>query len=256
KPSLFQKYASDLLRTSNLNVESPEYKSKIYWAIIDPENSRSLQMGERYGFESIAKVKTTAFSRIKLSARPKVTKSTVAEHDEIWKNIQSFYSGYNGLTKVHLFEHNNYYVLKNNGQIIAGIQGNQVEWKIEAMPGGFGKVLVKVMPYIPLINRIINPKKYQFLATEGLFWKNGFEHKVQELLEGVLHIHQCHSMLIWTDAKDSKINTVLQKTKLGLLQKIKKDNRVDIVAKFNSVDEAVKQSMKNNLHYISGFDCT
>jgi len=256
KPSLFQKYALSLLTTSNLNVEHPEYEPKIFWAIIDPDNSRSLQMGDRYGFESIAKVKTVAFSRIKLSPQRHVVKSTIAEYDEIWKNIQSFYKDYNGLTKVHLFKNDNYFVLKNNGQIVAGIQANKVEWRIESMPGTFGKTLARIMPYIPFLNRIINPKKYQFLATEGLFWKQGFEHKIQELLEGVLHIQQVHSLLLWTDARDSKINTALKDAKLGLLQKVKKDNTVNVMAKFNSVDENLKQSMKNSLHYISGFDCT
>ena len=256
RPSIFQEYVLKLLSTSNLNVDEPAYAPKIYWAIVDTENTRSLQMVERYGFEKISKIDTTAFSRFKLRKQAQVSRACKSEEAEIWQEIQNFYSGYSDLSNIHLFKHHNYFVLKENGRIIAGIQANKVEWRIEAMPGVLGKFLVKALPYIPYLNRIINPNNYQFLATEGLFWKAGFEHKVKTLLEGVLYEQNCYSMLLWTDQKDIRINTILKKSKLGILQKIKSNNDVNIVAKFNNVSEGDISAMKNQTHYISGFDCT
>ena len=213
-------------------------------------------MGERYKFETIASIKTTAFSRFKLTRHDHITRLREDEESEVWSKIQKFYADYNCLTNVQLFKHNNYFVLKDKGKIIAGIQANKVEWRIEAMPGLIGKFLVKTLPYLPFIRRIINPKKYQFLSTDGLFWEAGYEDQIRTLLEGVLFEKNCYSMLLWTDANDTKINTALKHSKLGILQKLKTDNAVNLVAKFNNVSEIDVAAMKNKTHYISGFDCT
>ncbi|MFK8036747.1 MAG: hypothetical protein AB8B74_00525 [Crocinitomicaceae bacterium] len=255
-PSIFQEYVSRLLSTSNLNVENPEHDSKIYWAIVDPENERSLQMGERYGFETITKIKTIAFSRFNLKQQAQVVRLNASEENGVRSQIQQFYKGYNNISDVHLFENNNYFVLKVNNKIIAGIQANVVEWKIEALPGIIGTVLVKTLPHIPYLKRIINPKKYKFLATEGLFWIPGHQDKIRPLLEGVLYQQNCHSMLLWADGKDTRLNTALKKSRLGWLQKLKTDNPVNLVAKFNNMPDGFVKTMKDQLHYISGFDCT
>lgn len=256
KSSVLYTFARELLATSNLNIDEPQFNPKIFWAIIDPENDRSLQMGDRFGFKTIVKIKTLAFSRVKLRNTPQVTRLTEAEKPEVLQLIRHFYEGYNSRSEVHLFKHNHFFVFKDKGEILAGIQANPVAWRIDAFPGKFGKLLVKVIPYVPFVNRIINPANHQFLATEGLFWKKGHENQIDKLLEGVLHLQKCHSMLLWTDERDERVISVLQKTKLGLLQKLKADNTVNLVAKFNHIPIDIQNSMHENLHYISGFDCT
>ena len=131
---------------------------------------------------------------------------------------------------VYLFKNNDYYVYKVNGKIVAGIQVFDVHWRIDAMPGLKGKLLVKLLPYIPLIKRIINPKDYQFLATEGLFWENGYESKVQELLETVLAEKNKNSMLMWFDDIDDRMIDQFNNMNVGLMQKMKADNSIEILA--------------------------
>jgi hypothetical protein len=256
KSSIFQEYVTALLTTSNLNVDEPKYDPKIFWAIIDPENNRSLQMGERYGFETVASIKTMAFSRIWLKNNQNVYRAKTTEYENIKAAIHRFYTNYSDVTDVHLFEHNNYFVLKENNKIVAGVQANYAEWRIEALPGVFGSLLVKALPYIPLIRRIINPNKYQFLACEGLFWEPGYENRLQSLFEGVLSLQKCHSMLLWIDSKDKRLQKALIQTKLGLLQKVKADNDVNLVAKFNNISPETKAALYQQNHYVSGFDCT
>ncbi|WP_146239211.1 hypothetical protein [Putridiphycobacter roseus] len=256
KPSPFQQYFSKLLSTSNLQVAAPAYGPSLYWAIIDPENIRSLQVAERYQFESIAKIKTWAFSRIYLKKDKKVTRILAHEHDEVWACIQNFYRSYSGLSKVHLFEANHYFVYREDGKIVAGIQANPVAWKIHSLPGKNGKKLVKILPYLPFISRLMHPNKFNFLATEGIFWLPNHADKVKKLLQGVLALQQCHTMMLWTDAKDERLNKQIAVCKPGLLQKFKADQEVDLWMKFNHISPDLKSSIKNALQYISGFDTT
>jgi len=256
RSSLFQQYIKALFDTSNLNVFQPEFKPSVFWAIVDPFNDRSWDMANRFGFETIANMKTFAFSRFFPKDNPKVSRLSATEEDLTWHAIQEFYKAHTNLTKVHLFKHNNYFVYKEDNKIVAGIQANKTSWQIKALPGLRGKLLVNLLPYVPLINRIINPKHYEFLSTEGLFWKSGHEDKVRPLLEAVLAQQNCHSLLIWIDSRDKKLECTLKSTKLGLLQRLKNDNPVEILAKFNHFPQDLKANMINSCHYITGFDTT
>lgn len=256
RDSIFQQYVTKLFNTSNLNVESPEHKPSLFWAFIDPKNERSLNMAVKNNFESISKIRTMAFSRFFPKLNTNVERLKKSDQPETLNLIKEFYKDYFSLTTVHLFKDDNYFVFKKNGEILAGIQANNVKWVIEALPGIKGKILVKLLPYIPFLNKIINPKQYIFLATEGLFWKAGHEDKIEPLLNSVLKQQNCHSMLLWADTKNKSLINQLEKCKLGILEKLKNDNEVDIVAKFNHLDEQFIEEMKNSIHYISGFDTT
>ncbi len=257
KNSVFEKYIKSLLETSNLNVDEPKFDSVIYWAYIDPENNRSLNMSERFNFEKIGSFKTFAFSRFFPKKSDSVFLYQNTEKEEILNKLNEYYKDYSFYSPVHLFENNNYFVYKNKeGKIIAGIQANKVHWKIKALPGFKGKIMVKLLPYIPFLRRIINPKRYSFLATEGFFCVKDEEWCLTEFFSGVLNLQKVNSLLFWVDEKDFHFNKLLKSIKLGLLQKIKSDNSIDILAKFNNFPALEKKAFFSTTKYISGFDTT
>jgi len=254
--SFFENYLQQLFTTSNLNVEHAEHKASLFWAYIDPQNNRSLNMGERFGLKTIGYFKTYGFSRFYPKKSKNVNRIEANEQAQVKQLLGKFYKEYAFYNDIHLFKNKDYFVLKKDGKIIAGVQTHNVHWRIDAMPGVGGKIAVKTLPYIPFIRRIINPKNYQFLAVEGLFWLDGFEHQVVELLESVLAIQQKHSLLLWIDDADDKMINTIQSFKLGLIQKIKSDNSIEIVAKFNQFDDQLKEEVLHSKKYISGFDTT
>jgi hypothetical protein len=254
--SFFENYLQELFTTSNLNIEQAEHNRSLFWAYIDPQNNRSLQMGERFGLKTIGYFKTYGFSRFYPKKSKNVSRIEINEHSRVKQMLSEFYKDYAFYNDIHLFKNNDYFVLKQNGKIIAGVQTHHVHWRIDAMPGINGKLAINILPYTPFIRRIINPKNYQFLAVEGLFWINGFEREVEELLESVLAIQQKHSLLMWIDDADDKMINAIQSLKLGLIQKIKSDNSIEIVAKFNQFDKQIKQNILHSKKYISGFDTT
>ena len=250
----FQTYLSRLFDTSNMDPVNPKHQKSIYWAFIDPQNSRSFQVNERFGFQSIGKFQTTAFSRV--NPKKKVTVSKIKENEkgETLELIKDFYADFNFFSDVHLFDNDDFYILKKGEEIIAGIQANPVHWKIKSLPGASGKFLVKYAHRIPRLKNIINPVNHQFLATEGLFWKVGFEDHVSDLLEGVLHLTQKNSLLIWTDLNNKMLDNLT--IKWGFIQKTKKNNSIDIVAKFNGFEAAEISEISQKKKYLSGFDMT
>lgn len=249
----FHTYFKALFETSNLNPIEPQNEKSLYWAFIDPQNLRSYNMNERFGFQTIGSFKTKAFSR----TNPKNQSVSRLENDEkpaVLNQIKSFYKGFHFFSDVHLFDNDQLFVLKKNGKIVAGIQANPVHWRIKNLPGLSGKFLLKTAAYIPGLKKLINPDDYRFLATEGLFWDKDCEHHVEELLEGVLALTGHHSLLIWTDENNLMLDNL--KVKWGFIQRMKKDNSIRIVAKFNQYSSQEIEGISSGKKYLSGFDMT
>ena len=246
-------YFKQLFNTSNFNPVLPAHEKIMYWAFIDPENLRSFNMNEQFGFQTIGSFKTTAFSRVN-PKRKQVERANMKDQPIILDALRDFYKGYQLFSPIHLFEHNHYFVIRKNGRIVCGIQANAVHWKIKSLPGLSGKLLLKYAPKIPRIKKLINPDDHRFLATEGLFWETGFESEVSNLLEGVLAETGHNSLLIWTDS-DHDFLTDLP-VKWGFIQRMKKNNLIHIVVKCNGYSEDEIITLKACPKYLSGFDMT
>lgn len=252
--SNFHNYFKALFNTSNFNPVEAELEKSVYWGFIDPQNLRSFNMNERVGFESVGTFTTTAFSRVNPKKSNRVSKIKAEEKEMVIDKIRSFYEDANFFSPVHLFDNDDFYVLKENNQIIAGIQANPVSWKIKSLPGFSGKLLLKYAHKIPRLKKLINPQHHRFLATEGLFWKKGCENQVQELLEGVLHLSERNSLLIWTDNHNKMLQSLT--INWGFIQKTKVNNEIHIVAKFNGYSDQEIKSITQSSIYLSGFDMT
>lgn len=247
------RFLKDFFENSTFDSAPTKGGKTIYWAYIDPDNLRSINLNNRLGFEQIGSFKTTAFSRV----NPKnkfVERIKSEDKSEVLKLVSSFYDSFQFFTTASLFLADNYFVLRVDGEIVCGIQANPVQWKIKSLPGLSGRILIKIAPYIPRIRKLIQPNNHRFLATEGLFWKDGFEHKLAELFEGVLAITGHHSLLIWSDCEHDFLENI--DVNWGFIQKMKKDNAVAIMAKLNGYSKQELADLKKAHKYISGFNVT
>lgn len=252
--SNFHQYFKALFETSAFDPTKASNDKSMYWAYIDPLNVKSFNMNSRFGFTTIGQFKTTAFSRVRPKISKRVSPVTTEEMPEVKSKIEDFYADFDFYSDTHLFENNHFYVLKVDGEIIAGVQANPVHWKIKGLPGLSGKILLKTAPIIPRLSKLIKPNDHRFLATEGLFWKKGHEDFVVELLEGVLAATQHHSLLIWTDSNNHMLDRL--DLKWGFIQKTKPKSEIEIVAKFNQFSAEEIEAIKSHKKYLSGFDMT
>jgi hypothetical protein len=252
--SIFDQHWKKIFNTGNLYESENEVKSTFFWAYIDPQNFRSFNMNERFGFETIGTFRTIAFSRFKPKFSNDVSVVLPGEKEEVMGMIQNFYHDFSFLSDAHLFDQNNFFVLRENGKIVAGIQANPAKFKIISLPGIGGKIALKVFPKLPYLRKIVNPSENKFLATEGLFWLDGYENQVEKLLNAVLHLTKHHSMMIWEDASVQRIRKL--PLKWGTLQKIKKDNEINIVLKDVNLSAMELDILRTTPKYLSGFDMT
>ena len=234
-------------------VEANNTSPSIFYSYIEENNTRSLNISKTLGFESISILETIIFSRLHPKENKNISRLIPIEFPTILSKLES----QNSTTILRTFENinyqDNYLVIKDKGVIVAGLQANPVRWKIKEMEGISGKILLKILPHIPILKRLINPEKYDFLAIEGIFIEAGYEEYLYGLLEGVLHHFNMTSALIQLDSKSLILNLLKEKGDLGLLNSLKKDVKTHVMIKGINCN---KSAITAGEVYISSFDFT
>ncbi|HWR34010.1 MAG TPA: hypothetical protein VN451_10800, partial [Chitinophagaceae bacterium] len=154
----------------------------------------------------------------------------------------------------YLFIHDNYYVIKENNEIVAGCQFHKAHWVINKMPGLMGKIILKVVPRVPLLNKLFNPKKFEFLAFEGIYFKPGKEKLLYKLFEGLLAKEKLKSSLFWMGEKCPWYKALIKYGHLGLINNFVKDSDVYILASYKNMTPEEIHATENSPLFASGFD--
>jgi hypothetical protein len=153
-----------------------------------------------------------------------------------------------------IFLHDDYFILRENGEIVAGCQFHRVHWVINRMGGFMGKIIMNVVPLVPLLNKLFNPKRFEFLAFEGIYSKPGYEHRLMGLFEGLLAKQKLKSAMFWMGETCPLRKRILEKGKTGLLHSFIKDSDAFIMASFHDLSEAEISDIKSRPLFASAFD--
>lgn len=219
-----------------------------FYAYIDPDNVKSLWMSENFGFETIARIATQSFSRV--NPRNSIRIEKLTDWNEVKLIIQSNFGNH-----LYYFEAQTskppFYVLKDDNEIIAFAKTNAATWEIKRLPGKFGGMLTRLIPFIPRLNKIIRPKNHAFIVPEAVWVKNNDPGILEELFEGILFEEKRNLLLWWVDEKDRLYKTIQPKTDWGILHKLIGISLAHVVQRTNSEQ---KRSINNQPVYTSGFD--
>lgn len=207
------------------------------YAYIDPSNHRSRFFAENFGFQKVSSITTHVYSRRK--AKKKLNLSTLNSGEDLRtyaKHFQEelFFSfQHTDLSKI--------YCLKENNEIIAGLRVQHANWKIERLPGRFGGILVKLLPYLPVISSFIKPSDYRFVVFDMVFCPD--KSKLDGLFETVLYQENARLAFWWTNEETQSylVNWGIAKRFIG-------NPKVDIVVKSNKEFSAEKPV------FVSGMD--
>jgi hypothetical protein len=186
-------------------------------------------MSETFGFQTKAKLATQSFSRI----WPKTNASLKEEamNADLVEAIQKKYSHYAAYF-AHFFEKGSVYTLFDaNGTRLAFAQFHKVRWEIQRLPGKFGGLSVKLLPFLPFLNKLIQPKEHTFMVPNIVCNPSRNIKDVERLFEAVLAKENLHSMLWWNDTRDLLYREAAQKFSWGLLHQIIGVAEVDVVVR-------------------------
>src|SRR5690606_925943 len=218
-------------------VQQKEIARTIYVGCVEKGNLRSYRVVENAGYENLGLLCVQAFSRFYPKPQPDITPIKQEEQNQMLNLIHDQYKHHSLVHTDYLFLKDNYFVIREQDEIVAGCQYHRVHWAINKMPGFMGKIIMQVLPRLPMINRLFNPKRFEFLALEGLYFKPGHEKTLLRLFEGLLHREKINSALFWMGENCPYRKAILTNGKLGLLNSFVKDSGVYIMTSYQNIDE-------------------
>lgn len=232
------------------NGEYSDLPVSSFYAYIDPLNAKSLWMSENFSFKTVGKVATQTFSRI--NPKPVKEIEKINDWSKVSEIINSSFGEYRFFTTVQT-QKPPFYVLKdeNSNEIIALAKINKASWQIKRLPGRFGGTMVKLLPWIPVIRKLIKPEKHTFIVPEAVWVKENSPELLSRLFEGILSAEKLNLMIWWVDKTDPLYENVKQKVKWGLMDKIIGVSEANIVVLENP---SHLNRERNSPHYTSGID--
>jgi len=238
-------------KPSDLNVEAgmgPE--AALFYAYVELDNERSLEMTQAMGFEPIGQFSTILFSRFKPKRSAMVQLLRPEDEATVRAHLRHFYRDHALFYDANAFREGPYYVCWDGGKIVAGFKANLCEWKVEEMAGWSG---LMIMPKLPYLRDVFNPNGFRFFATEAMWHLPGYEMRLFDLLETALVDTERNTAMIWLDRR-SPLDAVIRQGSLGLFHKLQADAPADIIARFINVPDHIKADIRNKPLYISSFD--
>jgi len=228
----------------------------IVYAYVESMNERSKNIIQQVGFEHIRTFLTVAFSRFRPRMSDEVTKLQHEEKDKMQKLLADFYSGHAFFSDEFIFSNDKFYVIREDGEIIAGISLVPSSFRVVDMPGIWGWVFMKILPVTPLFRKIFRPEELRFLVFESLYFKKGREKSLEKLMESVCAIEGYNLGLLWLDDRSELYDILRKKIKMGTLNRMLNAKPGLVFASFINFTQEEKEAFYENPAYISGFDFT
>lgn len=247
-------FSKGLIKTFMEEVFETKKHKSLQYAFVETENEQSIHLCDNFNLRKVRSMDTITFSRFAPKISNKVRRAKKSEYPSLLEKVIKQYRSYNLFNPQHLFYKDNFFVFETEGKIVAGLQSNPMRWSFTNLPGISGKILLNVLPHIPFMKRMLNPKDFTFSAFEGMFFEAGYEYVLNDFFEAVIAMQNNYKALIWLDSKSYMTQTIRGKCKLGLIDKLNDNGSGEVVVRGNNLDKEDWDSLYNTPMYVSSFD--
>jgi hypothetical protein len=243
---------------SNPYKEEPENeqsaKPHVMYAFVESRNERSKNLINKAGYEYIRSFLTIAFSRFYPKPSDNVAKLSNEEEPAMARLLAEQYRNYCFYTDEFTFFNHNYYVLKKEGEILAGVSVIPTKFKVVNMPGVWGWIMMKIMPRMPYFRRIFKPGEFRYLVLNSIYCREGSENLLPELFESACATEGYNTALTWLDDHSALFQSLITNRRMGALNRILNAKPGLVYASFSNIDPAEHEKFYEFPAFISGFD--
>jgi hypothetical protein len=177
-----------------------------------------------------------------------------SDKEQVVKLLNRHYANHSLVHFSYIFQEENYFVLRENDEIIAGCQVHHAAWIVKNIPGKLGGLFLKCVPYLPVVRSVFNPNNFKFLTFEGFYVKEGREVELIKLFESIMRHFSLRASLIWLDIRDPLYQTLIKLGKHGMMKNFVDSASVKILAIPEKASIHTMQHIQNHPLYISTFD--
>lgn len=236
--------------------DTKEIPKAVIYAFVEKNNERSRNFAQIGGFSKTGEVASFLFSRLRQRKGIEVERLKGTEIPGMKERLRDFYNSHAFYLDQYLFLNNDYYVIRKDGEIVAGLQANEEEWKIHSLGSQFLDRIVKILTRMPFIKKRFSYEKMRFLGVEGIYCKPGHEQDLYRLLEGVLALKNHYLAMMMFDTRAPEFKMFEKIKRRGPVHRLLGNFYGDIFMKFFSFPGEEQESTARKPVYISIYDST
>jgi hypothetical protein len=231
-----------------------EKDKHLMYAFVESMNERSKNLVHQAGYEYIRSFLTVAFSRFTPKADNRVSLLKEEEKTQMNGLLNEYYRDYAFFSTDYAFYGGKYYVLRENGEIIAGVCAIPTMYKVYDMPGVWGWVMTRILPDVPYFRRLFRPGEFRYLVFDAIYCKKGKEPLLASLFDSACTTEGYHTGLTWLDDRSELYDKLRAEVKMGTLNRMLNAKPGLVYARFVNLTEEEKNRFYDAPAYVSGFD--
>lgn len=247
-------FGAMILKQIRTYFEKQTENPSIFYAYVDASNMRSGKLLNYIGFKKIRSFETLTFSRLYPKKDSRVSLIAAKDISTMLSLLQEEYKDYAFCNFENISFEENYFILKKDNEIVAGIHVNMAHWVIRSLAGLSGTIIIKFLPYIPVLSRLFNPKDFRFAAFDGVYSKEGDEKELYVLMESVCASLKVSTGLMWLDSESCLYHRIKSAGNWGIMDKLKENIPAYVVAAFKNVPKDEEERISNCPVYVSVVD--
>ena len=188
----------------------------IYYGYVEADNTRSLRTLQKVGRKSLGQYHSLVVSRLCPKDKGCVEKLEDSKRERLVQLLYEQYSNHSLIDFEQSVKSEEYYVVMQGGEIIAGLQCERNHLTIKHLPGASGLFLLKILPRIPFVRQLFPNRNYHFLTLGNIYTREGNERDLFNLIEAVLAKHQLNFGMIYLDQRSPIYQRLKKAGKFGV----------------------------------------
>ena len=213
------------------------------FAYVEETTEISLKISEHAGHSVESDISLQLFSRLIPARDDRAGAIRDTEHRVVLRGLEQLYSDHELADFEASFRPEETRVIRRDGQAIASVQVEPLNWEVVSMPGFRGRLLLDVLPHVPGWNRLLDLRNLKVLRFGNVFFRQGEAAEFFALAESCLAENHARIGLVMLDRNSSVLHSLRQSGDFGLLSRAMRGNaklHVDTIF----MDDALVERLK------------
>jgi len=189
----------------------------VLYGYIESGNEASLRLNLGIGYRDLGQIKSRIFSRANPRRSERVERLGEGERSGMLALLNETYASHALAGLDQSLDTGRYFIVRRNGEIVAGAQVHTLRWNLLQLPGWRGKLALNLLPRIPVLGKNFTPEDLRFGRAGNFFAREGSEHLISEILETVMAEKGLPFTTLFMDPRGTIERRLLDKTRFGLL---------------------------------------
>lgn len=237
-----------------LLIENPS-KPMLIYAYVEDKNERSHHLVSQMELKRARTLKTLAFSRF-FPKRKLHVAILDAEKIKLFEPVWQAYYAHYTLVPAFNDESGPYFAWETDGEIALGAHVSKNAWVIHEIPGIKGWLIQHILPRIPVLRRIFQKGRMDFIALESLYLHPSHYHKFPDFAETLCAHYGVTKAFIWADAGSALAGQIKSAGQSGWLGRLAGNSPSGVMIRTYGTADSQWEYLLQHPCYISASDIT